>query len=91
MDQCRQKKLGRVSGGKRILETHNGRPRLWCWEVQLMILKDIHSECQRCTNLKAWSIHMNGDHDYCCRCRPSGFISKDLHQEPCERFEEKAV
>ena len=54
-----------------------------------MILKDIHSECQRCANLKAWSIHMNGEHDYCCRCRPSGFISKDLHCEPCERFEKR--
>ena len=56
-----------------------------------MIIKDIHSECQRCANLKVWNIHMNGEHDYCCRCRPSGFISKDLHQEPCEKFEEKAV
>ena len=54
-----------------------------------MILKDISSECQRCANLKAWSIHMNGDHDYCFRCRPSGFISKDLHCEPCGKFEEK--
>ena len=51
-----------------------------------MILKDISSECQRCANLKAWNIHMNGEHDYCCRCRPSGFISKDLHQVPCEKF-----
>lgn len=54
-----------------------------------MIIKDIHSECQRCANLRAWNIHMNGEHDYCCRCRPSGFISKDLHQEPCEKFEKK--
>lgn len=51
-----------------------------------MILRDISSECQRCANLKAWNIHMNGEHDYCCRCRPSGFISKDLHREPCKKF-----
>ena len=51
-----------------------------------MIFKDIHNECQRCANLKAWNMHMNGEHDYCCRCRPSGFISKDLHREPCEKF-----
>lgn len=56
-----------------------------------MILKDIHSECQRCTNLKAWNIHKNGEYDYRCN-RPSGFfafVSKDLHHEPCEKFEEK--
>lgn len=51
-----------------------------------MKLKDIHSECQICANLKSWNIHMNGEHDYMCRKRPSGFVSKDLHQEPCERF-----
>ena len=51
-----------------------------------MKLENIHSECQRCANLKAWNIHMNGDHDYCCRCKPSSFISKDLHWEPCEKF-----
>lgn len=56
-----------------------------------MILKDIHSECQRCANLKAWNIHMNNERDYCCRCRPSGFISKDLHWEPCEKFIDKEV
>ena len=54
-----------------------------------MKLKDIHGECQRCINLKAWSIHMNGEHDYACRKYPSGLVSKDLHQEGCERFEEK--
>lgn len=54
-----------------------------------MKLKDIHSECQRCANLKAWNIHMNGEHDYACRKYPSGLVSKDLHREDCERFEEK--
>ena len=53
-----------------------------------MVFNDIHSECQRCEYLRAWSIHMNGDHDYCCRKSPS-FIRKDLHREPCEKFEEK--
>ena len=53
-----------------------------------MITKDIHSECQRCANLKAWNIHMNGEHYYCCRCKPSGFIS-EVRWEPCEKFEER--
>ena len=53
-----------------------------------MIFKDIHSECQRCEYLRAWSIHMNGEHDYACRKHPM-FISKDLHQEPCEKFKER--
>jgi len=53
-----------------------------------MIIKDIHSECQRCANLKAWNIHMNGKHDYACRLRPM-FISKDLHRESCEKFIDK--
>ena len=53
-----------------------------------MILKDISEECRSCANLKAWNIHMNGQHDYCCS-KPPRFISKDLHREPCEKFEEK--
>ena len=55
-----------------------------------MILKDIHTECQRCENLKAWNIHMSGEHDYACRKHPM-FISKDLHREPCEKFIAKVV
>ena len=54
-----------------------------------MKLDEVHNECKRCANLKAWNIHMNCNHDYCCRYRPSGFINKDLHWEPCEKFEEK--
>lgn len=54
-----------------------------------MKLKDISSECQRCANLKAWNINMNGEHDYCCKCKPSKLVCKEFHTEHCDKFIDK--
>lgn len=53
-------------------------------------LDKVHSECQRCANLVAWNLHMDGNHDYCCKCRSYIFINKNFPKgHPCGKFVDK--
>lgn len=45
---------------------------------------EIPYPCNRCYNMRAWDLQMNGDHDYTCTRKPP---SKYGDPE-CDRFEE---
>lgn len=48
-------------------------------------LKNLHYECSTCENIQVFSLHMSGDHDYCCKKTPNP-ITKDKHNKPCNRY-----
>ena len=58
-----------------------------------MKLKDLPEECQHCANLKAWSLYMDGNHDYTCLEMPmtKKFLSRDYHNDPCKKFTDRSA
>lgn len=43
---------------------------------------EICEQCKQCENIKAWSLHMDGNHDYCCA---RGYPLRDGNI-PCPKF-----
>ena len=44
---------------------------------------EIPDICRKCTNMRAWSLDMGGNHDYDCRVKPTSMVGK----EDCDKFE----
>lgn len=46
--------------------------------------KEIPEKCRGCYHMRAWSIHMDGDHEYGCRKLPVSMVG----DPNCDMYEE---